>query len=70
MKTDKKITVEISEKYALTIQEASAYFGIGEKRIRQLVQENETADYLLHNGIKVLIKRRLFENFLDSVSSL
>lgn len=70
MKSDKKITVSISEKYALTIQEASTYFGIGEKKLRQLVQENETADYLLHNGIKVLIKRSLFESFLDSISSL
>jgi len=58
------------KKYTLTITEASEYFNIGEKKIRQIVQENDTADFILNNGVKVLIKRIKFEQFIDSVSCL
>lgn len=58
------------QKYNLTITEASEYFNIGEKKIRQIVQENNTADFILNNGVKVLIKRVKFEQFIDAVSCL
>lgn len=67
METNK---VPLWEKYNLTIQEASAYFGIGESKLRRIVGDNPNADYLLANGIKVLIKRKLFEEFIDSTSSI
>lgn len=57
-------------KYTLTINEACEYFNIGERKIRQLVQENQKADFLLHNGTKVLIKRKKFEEFIDEVWSI
>ena len=38
MDNEKTPIVPVSEKYLLTIKEAAAYFGIGEKRIRFLVQ--------------------------------
>ena len=62
--------INICDKYTLTISEAAKYFNIGEKKIRQLVQENNTADFLLYNGVKVLIKRKRFEQFIDEVSSI
>lgn len=58
------------EKYALTIQEASQYFGIGERTLRRLIKQNEEADYLVHIGVKILIKRRLFEKYLDEKVSV
>lgn len=67
---NKENKVPLWEKYMLTITEASEYFNIGEKKLRQLVQENDTADLILNNGVKVLIKRIKFEQFIDSVSSL
>lgn len=63
-------TVPLWNKYTLTINEASEYFNIGERKIRQLVQENQKADFLLHNGAKVLIKRQKFEKFIDEVWSI
>lgn len=60
----KENSVPLWHKYTLTISEASEYFGIGEKKLRQMVQENNTADYLLNNGVKVLIKRAKFEQLL------
>ena len=65
-----KDKVPIWLKYNLTIMEASEYFNIGEKKLRQLVQENPTADFLLNNGIKVLIKRIKFEEFIDEIGSI
>ena len=65
-----KETVPIRDKYTLTISEASEYFNIGEKKLRQIVQENNTADFILNNGVKVLIKRMKFEQFIDEVSSI
>ena len=59
-----------SEKYLLTITETSRYFNIGEKKIRQIIQENNTSDFILNNGVKVLIKRVKFEQFIDEVSSI
>lgn len=67
---NEKNSVPVWKKYTLTIAEASEYFNIGEKKLRQLVQENNTADFILTNGVKVLIKRVKFEQFIDSVSCL
>ena len=57
----------ISEKYMLTIQEASAYFNIGDKKLRKLIDENIGAEYIMTNGRKYLIKKKLFEKFLELV---
>lgn len=46
--TDKKIPVW--EKYSLNIPEAAEYYGIGEKRLRQIANENVGADFILEIG--------------------
>lgn len=71
--SDEKSTkpfVPIWEKYALTIYEAAEYFSIGEHRLRTLVRENRHADYLLWIGVKVEIKRKLFEKVLNNTNVL
>lgn len=55
-------------KYSLTIREASEYFNLGEKKLRQIIQEQPQEDFILNNGTKVLIKRVKFEQFMDAVS--
>ena len=65
-----KPVIPIWEKYALTIYEATEYFGIGEHRLRQLVKENRHADFVLWIGVKAEIKRKLFEKYLDSINAL
>ena len=60
--------VPIYKKYALTIKEATAYFGIGERKLRKLVDANEFADWFFMNGAKILIKRKQFEKYLDEAS--
>lgn len=63
-------SMSLDKKYCLTVKEASAYFGIGEKKLRQMINENTKADYLICNGSKYLIKRKLFENLVDGTYSI
>lgn len=58
------------EKYTLTIREAAEYFHIGENRLRLIVDENPHADFVLMNGNRVMIKKKLFEKYIDSVSEI
>ena len=57
-------------KYGLTVLEASGYFGIGETKIRSLIREYPTEDFMILNGSKVLIKRKKFEEFLDRLTAI
>ena len=56
------------EKYMLTLREAAEYFHIGEKKMRQIVDENMDANFLLESGNRVMIKRKLFEEYLNRAS--
>lgn len=53
------------EKYILSVQEASAYFHIGDKKIRKLINENPNAEFILWNGSRPQIKRKVFEKYVD-----
>lgn len=61
-----------ADKYALTIDEAALYYGIGSKKIRQIVAETMQTDQnvALQIGNKTLVKRRRLEEYLDQVSSI
>lgn len=59
--------VPIWEKYTLTIEEASKYFRIGEKKLRKIAEENQTASWVIMNGNRVQIKRKQFEKIIDSM---
>ena len=56
------------EKYMMTMREAAEYFHIGEKKMRQIVDDNMSANFILENGNRIMIKRRLFEEYLDQAS--
>ena len=57
--------VPIWEKYTLTIEEAAKYFRIGEGKLRKLAEENPSAPWVLMNGNRIQIKRKLFEKLID-----
>lgn len=63
-------TIPIKDKFCLTIDEAAAYFNIGEKKLRKIVAENLTSDFVIQNGVKYLIKRKRFETFLNEISAI
>lgn len=66
------LSVPIWEKYMLTVDEAVQYFGIGEKKIRNLIAENNGTDlcFTIQIGNKSLINRRKFEEFLNQTTAL
>ncbi len=63
-----EIYVPISEKYTLTIEEASKYFRIGENKLRKLAEENLNANWVLMNGNRIQIKRKQFEKIIDTLN--
>lgn len=68
MDNERTPIVPVSEKYLLTIKEAAAYFGIGEKRIRFLIQTN--SDLGIMNGDRRMVNRKRFEKFIDETSGI
>ena len=66
-KTDsRRIEIPISEKYMLTIKEASAYFNIGIKKMRRLAEDN-TDSFAILMGNRYLIIRMRFEDYINSL---
>ena len=61
----------MEEKYNLTIKEASKYYNIGENTLR-CIAKNDGSKYcfVLYVGKKVLIKKKKFEEYLNTVTHL
>lgn len=65
-----RIIIPIRDKYSLSIQEAAEYYGIGEKRLRSIINEHSNESFVLNVGSHFRIKRRLFEEYLDNVTAI
>ncbi len=68
MTQEKENNVLIRDKFLLTLKEATQYFGIREKKLRQMAEEYNTSNCFLHNGVKLMIKRKKFEQFLNELT--
>lgn len=64
-----KCEVPIWEKSNLTLEEASAYFGIGINRLR-LLTDDEKCSFVLWCGRKRLIKRKKLDEYLTKTYSI
>ena len=64
-----KYEVPLWEKANLTIEEAAAYFGIGENKLREITND-DNCKFVLWIGTKRLIKRKQFEQYLEHAFSL
>lgn len=60
-----KLEIPFWEQYTLTVEEAAKYFRIGENKLRRIVSENKDANFVLWNGNRAQIKRKLFEQYID-----
>lgn len=65
MSTENRQQLPWQQKYTLTLNEASEYFGIGYTKLKQFVQEHSDTDFVLWNGNRVQIKREQFQRYLD-----
>ena len=60
--------VPVWEKTTLTLEEAAAYTGIGENRLRDITHDE--LSLVLWVGTKRLIKRRALEKYIDRTYSV
>lgn len=61
--------IPIWEKAALTVEEASAFSGIGVNKLYDLTKDS-SCSFVLWVGNKRLIKRRPFEKFIEQTYSI
>ena len=57
--------VPIWKKLLLTVEEASKYSGIGLHRIREML-DDENCNFVVRKGTHRLVKRKQFEEYIDS----
>lgn len=69
-KPNRRKPVPYWEKFNLTIEEASIYFEIGDKKMRKLIEQFEGKGLFIRNGRKTLIKRSKFEQFLNGLDAI
>ena len=70
METYDKYNIPIWVKYTLSIDEAAEYFKIGVHKLRNLANDFPDADWVLWNGNRAQIKRKLFENYVDKLNCI
>ena len=66
----RKHCVPLWHKYSLSITEAAEYYGIGEKKLRQIAALNTGADFILEIGSHIRFKRELFEEYLNMATAV
>ena len=69
MNKEKKKIIPIWEKSNLTIEEAAAFFNIGENKLRELT-DPEDCNFVLWVGRKRLIKKDAFKKFIEKQYSI
>ena len=62
-------SVPVWEKANLTLEEAAKYFGIGQNKLREMTN-GDNCPYVIWVGRKRLIKRRLFEEYIEKAYSI
>ncbi len=60
----------MQEKILLSIEEASRLFGIGQHRLRRIIDEDYNYEYHLTLGRVIKIKRKPFEDYLNTVQAI
>ena len=61
--------VLIKDKVLLTVEEAAAYTGIGENKLKSL-SNDEHCPFVLWNGRKRMLKRKQLEEYLEKQYSI
>lgn len=68
MADKKERSVPTWERYTLSVEEAAEYFRIGENKLRKVINDNQDADFILWNGNRPQIKRKIFEGYIDKLN--
>ena len=68
-KDKEKYNIPLWHKSNLTIDEAVEYSGIGRERLRKLTSQEE-CPFVLHIGNRRMIKRRIFDEYIEKLTFL
>ena len=60
-----KLNLLPNQKICLTIEEAAEYSMLGENRLRKIIEEDKTLDWVLYVGNWIRVKRPQFEKWLE-----
>ena len=66
---DMKLEIPIWEKSNLTIDEAAAYSGIGQNKLREM-SDDDHCNFVLWVGSKRLIKRKKLDEYTEKMYSI
>ena len=69
-KPKQKKDIPFFEKYLLTVNEASLYFHIGQKKMYEVVRNHEGAKWLIYNGQRIMIKKDMFAMWMDEQATI
>ncbi len=66
---NKSIEIPIYQKQNLTIEEAAVYSNIGQGKLREMT-DNDNCRFVIWVGKKRLIKRRMFDEYIEQQFSI
>ena len=70
--TENATLVPVWNKFLLSVNEASEYFGLGVNKIRRVANDYMDSDYnfVIQNGTKIMINRGKLEEFLNNTTTI
>lgn len=57
--------VQIKDKLLLTLEEAAAYTGIGQKKLRELSYDADFKDIVVEVGLRRMFKREALRDYIN-----
>ena len=65
-----KQNIPIYEKLCMTVEEAAEYSMIGEQRLRKIIEDDKSLNWVLYVGSWIRIKRPQFEKWVLDQNNL
>lgn len=59
-----KYEIPYNQRLCISIEEAAEYSMIGEQRLRRIIEDDRSLDWVLHIGNRTRIKRPQFEKWV------
>lgn len=64
------MALNVKEKYCISVDEAAAYSGIGENRLRDIIQDNPELPFIIWKDEQVVIHRKKFESWVMTLNHI
>lgn len=59
-----KSRIPYNQRLCISVEEAAEYSMIGENRLRKIIEDDRTLDWVLHVGNRTRVKRPQFEKWV------